>query len=67
VLRCTRDSVDARLISELTSLGKLGKVSHNETEADGIGELKSGKPLVDSAKYPTVAALEKYLNELAGD
>ncbi|TAL02621.1 MAG: hypothetical protein EPO07_07110 [Verrucomicrobia bacterium] len=62
-----RDSVDARLISELTSLGKLGKISHNETQAGGIGELKSGKPTFDSTKFKTTAELEAFLNKLAGD
>ena len=62
-----RDSEDARLIAEVTSLGKLGKISHNETEAGGLGEIKSGKPLVDAVKYSTAGELEKYLNELAGD
>lgn len=62
-----RDSVDARLIAEVTSLGKLGKISHNEAEAGGLGEIKSGPPLVDPAKYPTRAALENHLNKLAGD
>ncbi|MSU56872.1 MAG: hypothetical protein EXS35_01575 [Pedosphaera sp.] len=62
-----RDSVDARLIAELTSLGKLGKISHNETEAGGIGEPKSGKPAFDSTKFKTAAELETFLNKLAGD
>ena len=62
-----RDFVDARLIAELTSLGKLGKISHNETEAGGIGKLKSGKPVFDSAKFKTAAELEAFLNKLAGD
>jgi pectate lyase len=35
-----RDAVDARLIDEVKSFGKLGKISHNETEAGGTGELK---------------------------
>jgi len=35
-----RDSVDARLIDEVRSFGKRGKISHTETEAGGTGELK---------------------------
>jgi pectate lyase len=34
-----RDAVDARLIDEVKSFGTRGKISHNETEAGGIGEL----------------------------
>jgi Arc/MetJ family transcription regulator len=35
-----RDAVDARLIDEVKSFGTRGKISHNETEAGGTGELK---------------------------
>jgi pectate lyase len=35
-----RDSVDARLIDEVQSFGTRGKISHNETEAGGTGELQ---------------------------
>ena len=35
-----RDAVDTRLIDEVKSFGKLGKISHNEAEAGGTGELK---------------------------
>lgn len=35
-----RDAVDARLIEEVKSFGTRGKISHNETEAGGTGELK---------------------------
>ena len=35
-----RDVVDARLIDEVKSFGTRGKISHNETEAGGTGELK---------------------------
>ena len=35
-----RDSVDARLIDEVKSFGTRGKISHNETEAGGPGELQ---------------------------
>ncbi len=35
-----RDSVDARLIDEVKSFGTHGKISHNEAEAGGTGELK---------------------------
>jgi hypothetical protein len=44
-----RDSVDARLIAEVSSLGKLGKISHTEEEVGGIGELKGGKLPVSTA------------------
>ena len=43
-----RDSVDARLIAEVTSLGKKGQISHDEAEVGGIGELKGGKPPVST-------------------
>lgn len=43
-----RDSVDARLISEVTSLGREGKISRDEAEAGGIGELTGGKPTVST-------------------
>ena len=43
-----RDAVDARLISELSSFGKLGKISHSESEVGGQGEIKTGKPLVST-------------------
>jgi pectate lyase len=35
-----RDAVDARLIDEVKSFGTRGKISHNETEAGGTGELQ---------------------------
>jgi len=35
-----RDSVDARLIDEVRSYGTRGQISHTETEAGGIGEIK---------------------------
>jgi len=35
-----RDSVDARLIDEVKSYGKSGKIIHTEAEAGGVGELK---------------------------
>lgn len=35
-----RDSVDARLIDEVKSFGTRGKISHTESEAGGVGELK---------------------------
>jgi hypothetical protein len=38
-----RDSVDARLIADLTSLGKKGRIIHDEAEAGGMGELAGGK------------------------
>ena len=43
-----RDAVDARLIAELTSLGKKGQISHNEAEVGGQGELKAAPPPVSS-------------------
>jgi pectate lyase len=36
-----RDSVDARLIDEVKSLGTRGKISHSEAEVGGPGELKA--------------------------
>ena len=59
-----RDSVDARLIAEVLSLGKLGKISHTEAEAGGIGELKTGKPVFDAASYKSAKELETFLNGL---
>ncbi|HEX4343793.1 MAG TPA: hypothetical protein VH255_10395, partial [Verrucomicrobiae bacterium] len=59
-----RDPVDTRLIAEVSSLGKLGKISHTEEEVGGIGELKSGKPVFDAAKFKSVGELEAYLNGL---
>ena len=35
-----RDSVDARLIEEVKSYGRSGKIIHTEAEAGGVGELK---------------------------
>src|SRR5471030_2627118 len=35
-----RDAVDARLIDEVKSFGKLGKISHTEAEAGGTGDFK---------------------------
>ncbi|HEY5344741.1 MAG TPA: hypothetical protein VIK62_00175 [Verrucomicrobiae bacterium] len=35
-----RDAVDARLIDEVKSFGTRGKISHNEAEVGGTGELK---------------------------
>jgi pectate lyase len=35
-----RDSVDARLIEEVRSYGRSGKIIHTEAEAGGVGELK---------------------------
>ena len=43
-----RDAVDARLIAELTSLGKDGRIVRNEAEAGGIGDLRNGKPPVST-------------------
>jgi pectate lyase len=44
-----RDPVDSRLIAQVTSLGKEGRIVREESEAGGIGELKSGKPATCSA------------------
>jgi pectate lyase len=44
-----RDSVDRRLIAELSSLGKTGRISRTDQEAGGLGELAAGKPEVASA------------------
>jgi pectate lyase len=37
-----RDTVDARIITELTSLGKQGRISRDEAEVGGMGEIKGG-------------------------
>ena len=58
------DPVDARLIAEVSSLGKLGKISHTEAEAGGIGELRTGKQVFDAAKFKNAADLEAFLNGL---
>ncbi len=34
-----RDAVDERLIADVASLGKAGHISHNETEAGGLGDI----------------------------
>jgi len=39
-----RDPVDARLIAQLTSLGKVGRIIRDEAEAGGLGELKASHP-----------------------
>jgi hypothetical protein len=44
-----RDAVDLRLIAELTSLGKRGKIIHDEAEVGGISPLKGGPPPVSTA------------------
>ena len=43
-----RDAVDARLIAALASLGKEGKVIHDEAEVGGMPELKGGKAPVST-------------------
>ena len=45
-----RDPVDARIIAELKSLGKEGKVIKEEKEVGGIGAIKAGTPIVDADK-----------------
>ncbi|MFO1487581.1 MAG: hypothetical protein U1F65_03800 [Verrucomicrobiota bacterium] len=62
-----RDAVDARLIDEVRSFGKLGKISHNEDEVGGMGELKGGKPSIEASKFKTAAELEAALNKLVSD
>ena len=44
-----RDSVDARLIAQLKSLGKEGRIVRDEHEAGGIGEFKIGTLPASSA------------------
>ncbi len=43
-----RDEVDMRLINQLKSLGKEGKIIREESEVGGQPEVKSGTPLKDS-------------------
>ena len=45
-----RDAVDARLIAQVTSLGRQGRIIRDEAEAGGLGELKSGAAPVCSAE-----------------
>jgi hypothetical protein len=59
-----RDAVDARLIAEVTSLGKLGKISHNESEAGGLGEFQGGQPRFYPTQAKTTADLEAQLENL---
>ncbi|MFM2293725.1 MAG: hypothetical protein RLZZ350_138 [Verrucomicrobiota bacterium] len=56
-----RDAVDTRLITELSSLGQLGKISHTEAEVGGQPELKSGSPALDYAKFKTATELDTQL------
>ncbi|HEX5221359.1 MAG TPA: hypothetical protein VFZ59_17475 [Verrucomicrobiae bacterium] len=62
-----RDAVDARLIAEVSSLGKLGKISRSEAEVGGMGELNGGKPVFDVSSFKSAVELEKYLNERVSD
>jgi hypothetical protein len=55
------------LISEVRSLGKLGKISHNEAEAGGIGGFKDGEPVLESSTFKTIAEWETFLNRPVGD
>jgi len=43
-----RDSVDTRLIAELTSLGKLGKIIKDPNEVGGFGAIKGAATPLDS-------------------
>jgi hypothetical protein len=44
-----RDSVDARLIADLLSLGAKGSIIHDPAEMGGFGEIKGGAPPASSA------------------
>lgn len=46
----SRDGVDQRLIKELSSLGSQGQLIRDEKEAGGMLELKSGEPVVSTAR-----------------
>jgi hypothetical protein len=52
-----RDSVDARLIDEVKSLGTLGKIIHDEKEAGGIGDLPEVRA---TSKIKSADDLEKF-------
>ncbi|MBI5380337.1 MAG: hypothetical protein HZA31_00395 [Opitutae bacterium] len=43
-----RDTVDTRLINELTSLGRRGRLIHDEAAVGGIGAFKSGQVTADA-------------------
>lgn len=43
-----RDTVDARLIADLVSLGKTGSTIHDPAEMGGFGEITGGQPPLDS-------------------
>lgn len=45
-----RDSVDTKLIADLTSLGKQGAIIKSESEMGGFGEIEGGTPPASSAK-----------------
>ena len=62
-----RDAVDARLVAEVSSLGKSGKISRSEVEVGGIGELTSGKPVYDASSFKNAVELEKFLNNRVAD
>ena len=44
-----RDSVDARLIGEVSSFGRKGRIVREEDAAGGIGKINGGKPPVSTA------------------
>lgn len=43
-----RDTVDRRLVADLTSLGQRGQTVHDPTEMGGFGEIAGGPTLLDS-------------------
>ena len=65
-----RDTVDARLISELASLGTKGKIIKDEAEVGGIGEIKpataAANPARDDAKLAAngYSGVENYANQI---
>jgi pectate lyase len=62
-----RDAVDARLIAEVSSLGKLGNISRSEAEVGGMGELKGGKLAVEDSRFSRTIELEKFLSKRVED
>ncbi|MEY4387475.1 MAG: hypothetical protein RLY20_2758 [Verrucomicrobiota bacterium] len=62
-----RDSVDARLIAEVRSFGKLGKIAHNEDEVGGMGELKGGRQSSEASHPKSAREWEKYLDNVVRD
>jgi pectate lyase len=62
-----RDTVDARLISEVDSLGKLGKISRSEEEVGGLTELKSANVAFSTDTFKSAPELEVHLNKLINE